>query len=253
MQRYLRTIHSIDENVGRLLDFLDTEGLAENTIVIYTSDQGFFLGDHGWFDKRFMYEESFQMPFVVRYPLSPIRAGSVCNDIICNVDFAATWLDYAGLVKPSYMQGRSFRPLLESGSVDGKLMDGWKQVAYHRYWMHREEIHNTYAHYGVRNQRYKLIYWYNEDFGLPGTRSGGQEKEWELFDCEKDPLELFNVYHEAKYREVRDRMTKLLEDKMMEVGDEVVHDDSESSNMDKEVMRKSSMLGRFWGGSVGQK
>ena len=217
MQRYLRTIQSIDDNVGRMLDFLEAEGLAENTIVIYTSDQGFFLGEHGWFDKRFMYEESFQMPFLIRYPRE-ITAGSVCDDIICNVDFAPTFLDFASLRIPTYMQGVSFRSLLRQ-----QTPTNWQQVAYHRYWMHRDVIHEAYAHYGVRDQRYKLIYWYNEDFGIEGTRPGGEEKEWELFDCDLDPLELFNCYHDARYAEVVTRMTKMLEDKMEEIGDEPVH------------------------------
>ncbi|CAM1507894.1 Fc.00g047420.m01.CDS01 [Cosmosporella sp. VM-42] len=219
MQRYLRTIQSIDDNVGRMLDYLDEDPeLAANTIVIYTSDQGFFLGEHGWFDKRFMYEESFQMPFLIRYP-KEIAPGSVCNDIICNVDFATTWLDFANLTIPSYMQGTSFRPLLR-----GKTPENWQQVAYHRYWMHNDIIHNAYAHYGVRDQRYKLIYWYNEALGVNGARPGGEEdKEWELFDCEKDPLELFNVYPEEEYKGVVKQMTELLERKMAEIGDEPVH------------------------------
>lgn len=217
IKRYLRTIHSIDENVGRVLDTLDAEGLTDNTLVIYTSDQGFFLGEHGWFDKRFMYEESFQMPFVARYPRL-IPRGSVCNDIMCNVDFAPTWLDLAGLRTPSYMQGTSFRPLLT-----GSTPKGWQQIAYHRYWMHRDVLHNIYAHYGVRNHRYKLIYWYAEGFGLPGTREGGQPREWELFDCERDPLELFNVYGDPAYKEVVTDMTRQLEDKMEEIGDTPVH------------------------------
>ncbi|KAJ5989046.1 hypothetical protein N7481_004256 [Penicillium waksmanii] len=217
MQRYLRTIQSIDDNVGRMLDFLESEGLAENTMVIYTSDQGFFLGEHGWFDKRLVYEESFNMPFLIRYP-AEVVPGSICNDIISNVDFAPTWLDFAACRKPSYMQGVSFRPLLKQN----KPVD-WQQVAYHRYWMHRDVIHEAYAHYAVRDQRYKLIYWYNEDFGIEGTRPGGEEKEWELFDMEEDPLELFNCYHESKYADVVVHMTKLLEEKMEEIGDEPVH------------------------------
>ncbi|KAI8943857.1 hypothetical protein NX059_001829 [Plenodomus lindquistii] len=218
MQRYLRTIQSIDDNTGRLLDVLDDEGIAENTIVIYTSDQGFFLGEHGWFDKRFMYEESFQMPLLIRWP-SKISPGSVCDDIVCNVDFAATWLDCAGLRIPSYMQGVSFLQLLQ-----GRTPQDWQQIAYHRYWMHNDAIHHAYAHYGVRDKRYKLIYWYNEDFGLEGANPGGaDEKEWELFDCTEDPLELFNVYHEDKYADVVKKMTLLLEDKMADIGDTPVH------------------------------
>lgn len=217
MKRYLRTIASIDDNVGRMLDYLDQNGLSDNTVVIYTSDQGFFLGDHGWFDKRFMYEESFQMPFVIRYP-KEVKAGVVCDDVICNVDFAATWLDLANLVIPSYMQGKSFRSLLR-----GQTPASWPQVAYHRYWMHQDEDHNAYAHYGVRNQKYKLIYWYNEGLGLDGTQPGGQEKEWEMFDCEKDPLELFNVIADPAYAEVAKDMIALLDEKMAEIGDEPVH------------------------------
>ncbi|WQF90098.1 Putative sulfatase, alkaline-phosphatase-like, core domain superfamily [Colletotrichum destructivum] len=203
MQRYLRVIQSVDDNVGRMLDYLEENGLAENTIVIYTSDQGFFLGEHGWFDKRFMYEESFQMPFLVRYPAA-IAKGSVCDDIICNVDFAPTFLDLADLTVPSYMQGVSFRRLLQ-----GDTPADWQQVAYHRYWMHNDIIHHAYAHYGVRDQRYKLIYWYNEPLEIEGARPGGEEdKEWELFDCEKDPLELFNVYNDQAYEEVVKHMTQ---------------------------------------------
>lgn len=217
MQRYLRTIQSIDDNVGRMLNYLDQHDLARDTIVIYSSDQGFFLGEHGWFDKRFMYEESFQMPFLIRYP-AEIAAGSVCNDIISNVDFAPTFIDYAQLRLPTYMQGVSFRNLCQ-----GVTPTDWQQIAYHRYWMHNDIIHNAYAHYGVRDQRYKLIYWYNEDLGVSGARPGGHEAEWELFDCDADPLELFNVYGQHQYTEVTERMTHLLELKMEEIGDEPRH------------------------------
>lgn len=217
LKRYLRTIASIDESVGRVLDYLDENDLSDNTIVIYTSDQGFFLGEHGWFDKRFMYEESFQMPFLIRYP-KEIEKGKVCKNVICNVDFAATFLDMAGLGIPSYMQGKSFRPLL-----NGKSPKDWSDVAYHRYWMHRDPDHNAYSHYGIRNQRYKLIYWYNEGYQLPGTNHGGEDREWELFDCEKDPLELFNVYTETSYQEIVVEMTKILEKKMTEIGDVPEH------------------------------
>ena len=248
MQRYLRTIQSIDDNVGRLLDYLDSSNLAKNTIVIYTSDQGFFLGEHGWFDKRFMYEESFQMPFLIRYP-EVIKPGTICDDIISNVDFAPTFCDFANIRIPTYMQGLSIRPLLQQ-----KTPSDWQQVAYHRYWMHNDQTHHAYAHYGCRDQRYKLIYWYNEPLDAEGANPGDADhKEWELFDCEEDPLELFNVYHEAKYNDVKEKMTKMLEEKMMEIGDEVVH--GKDDDVNREVQRKLSMLGRFWGGggSVGQK
>jgi len=217
LKRYLRTVASIDESVGRLLDYLDEEGIADDTIVIYTSDQGFFLGEHGWYDKRFMYEESFQMPFLIRYP-GAIEPHTTCGDIVCNVDFAPTFLDFAGLTIPSYMQGRSFRALLE-----GERPRDWQDVAYHRYWMHRDPDHNAYSHYGVRDQRYKLIYWYNEGYGLPGSNHGGEDREWELFDCEKDPLELFNVHSDPAYAEVVLALTGKLERKMAEIGDEPAH------------------------------
>lgn len=217
LKRYLRTIASIDENVGRMLDYLDREGLTEDTIVIYTSDQGFFLGEHGWFDKRFMYEESFQMPFLVRYP-KEIAAGTVCDDMACNVDFAPSFLDYAGLTVPSYMQGKSLRHLFS-----GLTPEDWSQLAYHRYWMHRDPDHNAYSHYGIRDQRYKLIYWYNEGFDLPGTNHGGEDREWELFDCQKDPLELFNVVEDQAYFDVVQDMVRQLDAKMAEIGDVPEH------------------------------
>lgn len=251
MQRYLRTIQAIDDSVGRILAYLEDEKLDEDTMVIYTSDQGFFLGEHGWFDKRFMYEESFQMPLLVRYPREMTNVGVACDDILCNVDFAPTFLDFAGVRIPSYMQGVSFRALVTHGappappppppppspgpgpssssSDDGMGARGdckWQQVAYHRYWMNNDWVHHARAHYGVRDQRYKLIYWYNQALGVGGAREpaqGEEEREWELFDCVEDPLELFNVYAEPRYRETVRRMTVLLERKMAEIGDEPVH------------------------------
>lgn len=217
IKRYLRTIQSIDEGVGRLLDFLDENDMSENTLVIYTSDQGFFLGEHGWFDKRFMYEESLQMPFLARFP-AEVEAGTVCQEIACNVDFAPTFLDFAELPIPTYMQGVSLRPLLNQ--LD---LENWQNVAYHRYWMHKDPDHNAYSHYGIRTQRYKLIYWYNDGFDLPGTNHGGEDKEWELFDCKRDPLELFNIYMEPEYLEIVSELTLLLEKKMLEIGDDPAH------------------------------
>ena len=217
IKRYLRTIASIDESVGRLLDYLDTHNLAKDTLVVYTSDQGFFLGEHGWFDKRFMYEESLQMPFLARFP-SEVAAGSICSQIACNVDFAPTFLDFAGLTIPSYMQGESLKPLLNQTDIQN-----WQRVAYHRYWMHRDPDHNAYSHYGIRTQKYKLIYWYNEGFDLPGTNHGGEDKEWELFDCEQDPLELFNIFNDPNYHEIIVKLTQILEEKMQEIGDEPAH------------------------------
>jgi len=218
IKRYLRTVAAIDENVGRLLDWLDETGQAENTIVVYTSDQGFFLGEHGWFDKRFMYEESLQMPFMIRYPKA-IRPGSVSDGIAMNVDFAPTFLDYANVPIPSYMQGTSLRPMLE-----GTSGSEWQDCAYHRYWMHKDASHYCWAHYGVRSQRYKLIYWYNSDLGQPGAVAGDEPPEWELFDCEADPLELLNVANEPAYASVFRQLLLLLDAKMAEIGDVPQHD-----------------------------
>jgi arylsulfatase A-like enzyme len=218
MKRYLRTVQSIDENVGRLLDYLDDAGLADNTLVIYSSDQGFFLGEHGWFDKRFMYEESLQMPLLARLPGS-IPAGRITRDISCNVDFAPTFLDYAGIAKPSYMQGTSLRSVFE-----GNTPKDWDQLAYHRYWMHNDIIHGAWAHYGVRDQRYKLIYWYNDDLGQLGARPNGAPPEWELFDCEKDPYEINNLADDPAYAGVFEMMIAKLDRKMADIGDVPEHD-----------------------------
>ncbi len=221
IKRYLRTVAAVDDNVGRLLDYLDANGLTENTIVIYTSDQGFFLGEHGWFDKRFMYEESLQMPFVIRYPAA-IKPGSVSKQIATNVDFAPTFLDYAGAPLPSYMQGVSMRPLLEDSAAGD-----WQDVAYHRYWMHKDYYHNAFAHYGVRDHRYKLIYWYNDDLGQLGAFPGDEPPEWELFDCESDPHELQNRAGDPAYAEVFARMLSKLDAKMAEIGDIPEHNSAE--------------------------
>ena len=192
---YLRCIASIDDNVGRLLDYLDEEGLTEDTIVIYTSDQGFFLGDHGWYDKRFMYEESLRMPFLIRYPRG-IVPGSVNDDIILNVDFPATFVDYAGIDIPASFQGNSFRALLQ-----GETPDDWQTAMYYRYWMHGAH-HNVYAHYGIRTLRHKLIYYYADPLDQEGAVGTTEEPEWELFDLTRDPYELVNVYDDPSYKDV---------------------------------------------------
>jgi arylsulfatase A-like enzyme len=195
IKSYLRCVASIDDNIGRVLDYLDKEGLTENTIVIYTSDQGFFLGEHGFFDKRFMYEESLRIPLLVRYP-KEIKAGSVNKDIITNIDFAETFLDYAGAAIPDDMQGRSLRPLFK-----GNTPGDWRQSMYYRYWMHRPH-YNVSAHYGVRTQRYKLIFYYGLGLGAPGALDGPLPPEWELFDLAKDPGEMNNIYDDPAYADV---------------------------------------------------
>ena len=189
---YLRCVTSVDDNVGRVLDYLDAEKLTDNTIVIYTSDQGFFLGDHGFYDKRFMYEESLRMPFLIRYP-GAIKAGSVRDEMVLNIDFAPMFLDYAGLKPAADMQGRSFRPILE-----GKRPKGWRTSMYYRYWMHLAD-HGVPAHYGIRTQRYKLVYYYGQPLGASGSINRPTEPEWELFDLKRDPAEMRNVYGDSSY------------------------------------------------------
>lgn len=209
---YLRCVASIDDNVGRILDYLDKEGLAEDTIVIYTSDQGFFLGDHGWYDKRFMYEESLRMPFIIRYPRE-IKSGTVNKNMILNVDFPATFLDCAGVELPEEMQGSSFRPLL-----NGKLPPKWQNSMYYRYWMHLAH-HNVYAHYGVRTLRYKLIYYYADALGQKGAIDDARPQEWELFDLDKDPHEIHSVYRDPAYKDVVKSMKNELCRLQAKVGD----------------------------------
>jgi arylsulfatase A-like enzyme len=214
---YLRVIASVDDNVGRLLDYLDEKSLTENTIVIYTSDQGFFLGDHGWFDKRFMYEESLRMPFIIRYP-QEIKPGSVNDNMILNVDFAETFLDYAQASIPDNMQGTSFRPLL-----NGQLPDGWQTSMYYRYWMHLGGGHKVYAHYGVRTLQHKLIYYYSQALGQEGAVDEPKTPEWELFDMEKDPREMKSVYGQSEYKQITEdlkdelhRLQKKVKDRPVE-------------------------------------
>jgi arylsulfatase A-like enzyme len=191
IKEYLRCVASIDDNVGRMLDYLDEEGIADDTLIIYTSDQGFFLGDHGWYDKRFMYEESMRIPLLIRYPRE-IPAG-VSEQITLNVDFAPTLLDYASVAIPDDVQGRSLRT-----SLEGEAPTDWRTSMYYRYWMHLAHF-NIPAHYGVRTERYKLIYYYGEALGSGGAIDRATLPEWELFDLEKDPHEMYNVYADPAY------------------------------------------------------
>ncbi|HEY8455065.1 MAG TPA: sulfatase [Actinopolymorphaceae bacterium] len=214
MQDYLRCVVSIDENVSRVLDALDEEGLAENTIVVYSSDQGFFLGDHGWYDKRFMYEESLLMPLLVRYPRE-VPAGSSTDAMALNIDFAQTFLDYAGIDPHPRMQGRSLRPLLRGEPTP----PDWRQSIYYRYWEHDDGCHHVVAHYGVRTKRYKLVYYYGDGLGLPGTSDRTTPPEWELFDLERDPAELTSVHDDPAYADVRRELEAELARLQAEFGD----------------------------------
>jgi arylsulfatase A-like enzyme len=176
MQDYLACVQSVDDNVGRLLDWLDANGLRENTLVIYTSDQGFFLGDHGLYDKRFMYEPSIRMPFLVRWP-GVIKPGSVQDGLAINADFAPTFLEAAGLRVPEDMQGRSLLRLMK-----GEHPADWRGSFYYRYY-HDPGHHNTWAHYGVRTETHKLIFFWKKN-------------QWELYDLRTDPDELHNIYYD---------------------------------------------------------
>jgi len=212
MQDYLACVASVDDNVGRVLDWLTERGELDDTLLAYTSDQGFFLGDHGWFDKRFMYEESLRMPFLVSYPRR-IEPGQVHSGIVSNVDFARTLLDAAEVAPHPRMQGRSF-----FGDLAGDPADPAPGL-YYRYYEHADASHNAPAHYGYRTNRYKIIYFYNDGLGLPGTGPLTYYPEWELYDLVTDPHELTNVYHDPGYADVRDEMTLALWDGQHRLGD----------------------------------
>ena len=200
MKDYLRCIASVDDNIGRLMDYLEKEGLEENTIVVYTSDQGFYLGDHGWFDKRFMYEQSLRMPLIVRYP-EKVKAGSVNDDIVLNLDFAPTFLDYAGVEIPGQMQGRSMKPVLE-----GNTPDDWRDAMYYHYYEY-PAWHGVKRHYGVRTDRYKLMHFYYDI------------DQWEFYDLKKDSLEMHNEIDNPEYQDEIERLKKIIDEKRQKFGD----------------------------------
>ncbi len=189
MKDYLRCIVSVDDNIGRLLDYLDRNGLAENTLIVYTSDQGFYLGEHGWYDKRFMYEESLRMPLVMRYPAA-VPAGQLVDEMVLNLDFAPTLLDFAGLPVPASFQGRSFRPLVDGGEAPAD----WRKSMYYHYYEYPHGWHYVKKHYGVRTQRYKLIHFYDDI------------DAWELYDLQQDPHEMNNLYGDPAYQEIVDEL-----------------------------------------------
>jgi arylsulfatase A-like enzyme len=192
---YLRCVKSVDDGIGEVLDYLDEAGLAENTIVIYSSDQGWYLGEHGWYDKRWMYEESLRTPLLVRWP-GVVDPGSTNDDIVSNLDFAETFLDVAGVEIPSDMQGRSLVPLLK-----GNTPDDWRDVFYYHYY-ENPGAHNVARHYGVTDGEHKLIHFY--------ALQGEALDDWELFDLKKDPNELQSVYGSTDYSDVQQRLHKQL-------------------------------------------
>ncbi|WP_298511165.1 sulfatase [uncultured Kordia sp.] len=180
---YLACVKSVDDNIGRVLDYLDKNGLTENTIIVLTSDQGFYLGDHGFFDKRFIYEESIRMPFMVKYP-KMVKAGTINEDVITNIDFAPTLLDLANIQSDQKMQGKSFKTILE-----GNTPSDWQQAMYYHYYEF-PYWHHVQPHYGIRTQKYTLAhFYYNIDV-------------WELYDLEKDPKQVNNIINDPQYASV---------------------------------------------------
>lgn len=193
MQDYLGCIAAVDENVGRLLDYLDAHGLSENTIVVYTSDQGFYLGEHGWFDKRFIYNESFKTPLLVKWP-GKIAPGSVSDEMVQNLDFAQTFLETAGIDAPTDMQGESLIPLLTGDTA------AWTRDAVYYHYYEYPGFHMVKRHYGIVTRDFKLAHFYYDI------------DEWELYDRKRDPLELNNVYNDPAYADVVDTLKKQLSD-----------------------------------------
>jgi arylsulfatase A-like enzyme len=193
MHDYLATIASVDESVGKMLDYLKEAGLEQNTIVVYCSDQGFYLGEHGWFDKRWIFEQSLRTPLLVRWP-GVTKPGTVNTDMVSNLDFAETFLDAAGAPIPPEMQGRSMVPVLK-----GQTPADWRKSFYYHYYEH-PAVHNVAKHYGVVTDRYKLVHFYEPEFAY-----------WELFDLQKDPNEMKSVYNDPAYAETQSKLYQELD------------------------------------------
>ena len=202
MRDYAKVVHSLDEEVGRLLDYLEAKGLLDNTLVVYTSDQGFYMGEHGWFDKRFMYEESLSTPLVMRLPKGYERRGDI-DEMVQNIDYAPTFLDLAGAPIPDDIQGESLLPLLRGK----KSPKNWRDAIYYHYYEYPAE-HNVRRHYGVRTDRYKLIHFYGHDVDA-----------WELFDLKKDPHEMNNIYGQPAAKKIQKQMHKRLEELQIQYDD----------------------------------
>ena len=188
MRDYLSCIASVDESVGQLLDYLHQTGLDKNTLVVYSSDQGFYLGEHGWFDKRWIFEQSLHTPLLMKWP-GVIPPGSTSDAMVSNLDYAETFLDAAKIKVPPEMQGRSMLPILK-----GQPPQDWRTEFYYHYYEH-PAIHNVARHYGIVTDRYKLVYFYEPEFNY-----------WELFDLKNDPDELKSVYSDPQYTDVQNRL-----------------------------------------------
>ena len=203
---YCRTIHSVDEEVGRLLDYLEKKGELDNTVIVYTSDQGFLLGEHGLYDKRFMYEESFRTPLIISYPLL-IKAGSVCKELVQNIDYAPTFLDVAGVSVPKEMAGRSLVPLFKNMKPGD-----WRKALYYHFYDY-PAVGMVRRHYGIRTNRYKLIHWYGK-----GAGTDPDIDSWELYDLKKDSLEINNVYNTREYQKEQQQLCKELVQMRKDIG-----------------------------------
>ena len=193
MQDYLATISSVDDNVGRVLDYLEETGLDKNTIIVYTSDQGFYLGEHGWFDKRFIYDESFKTPLMIKWP-NQIKPGTTNEEMVQNLDFAQTFLEAAMIQAPDDMQGESLVPLLKGSA------DQWDREAVYYHYYEYPSVHMAKRHYGIVNKEYKLVHFYYDI------------DEWELYDRKNDPNEMNNVYNDPNYKDVVIKLRKELKE-----------------------------------------
>lgn len=214
LKDYLRTVKGIDDNVGRLLTWLDENGLAEDTIVVYTSDQGMFLGEHDYIDKRWIYEEAMRMPLLVRWPRE-IAAGCRTGALLSNIDFAPWLLDCAGIAAPTAMQGRSFRSLLAGGA-----QNGGNEYIYYHYWLHLAHL-DTPAHMGVRTVRYKLAFFYGRALDASDAVDCDTPAGIELYDLERDPHEMRNVYHDPAYADAAADMRALFLRALRETGEDI--------------------------------
>lgn len=212
LKKYLRTVRGVDDGIARLLAALEEAGELDNTVIVYTSDQGFMLGEHDYIDKRWMYEESMRVPLLVRYP-KEVEAGATIDALVNNTDFAPTLLDFAGVETPDFMQGRSVRPFLR-----GRTPANWRTATYYRYWMHMAH-HDNPAHYGVRTKDFKLIFFYGLPLDAPGAVQRPSTPGWELYDLREDAHETRNVYDVPAYAETRDRLKRQLLELKQQVGD----------------------------------
>ena len=200
MHDYMRVIHSVDRNVGRVIDYLREKGLLENTLIVYTSDQGFYMGEHGWFDKRFMYEESFRTPLLIYFPGGKQQT---CNEMVQNIDYAPTFLDLAGANIPKDIQGVSLLPLLK-----GKHPKGWRSSLYYHYYEYPAE-HSVCRHYGIRTKRYSLMHFYNDI------------DSWELYDLQKDPAQMHNIYGQPGTEKLTGKLKKQLQNLQVKYDDPI--------------------------------